>query len=112
MTQTTKAVLDLVASMERAKANNLTDADQARKDLAFRLLDDLRALCEKYHATTRESLVLGTALKTDEITWALAAVLAFHIGLFANSDLDALASVAKHATLILDNVSEIRKGPN
>ncbi len=110
-TSDTKPILDLVASMERAKANQRTDSDQTLHKTKFALLEDLHSACDRLHATTQAEADSGAKLQTSDLCWALAQVAAFYIATFAPDNLSTLTSTVHHATLILDSVLDIRKGP-
>jgi hypothetical protein len=112
MTASRDPILDLVAAMTRARDSGLTDADSAKRDAWFRLLEALKSACDEAHSTTDEEHDSGTKLGTKEILEVLAAICGWHIGAYTDGPVGELVVFLKFTedvTRTLKLVREVRK---
>lgn len=111
MKTTSNFILDLVASMERARARTRTDSELEQIKTGATLLDELHDLCLQFHALDSEEIQNGKKLSTTEILEIIATLAAYYILEYGNGDVGkfgAIANVTHQISTIVFN-PELRK---
>lgn len=108
MPSETQTILNLVASIERAKKTGLTDGEAARKKCWFELFDKLKTACSDVHASTEGELLAGEKLKTDDILNILATISGFYIGAYSNDLTSELINMIQFSKNLSDSIHTMR----